>query len=292
MSIRPAVADADDEVARQERGVAVAMARLQPDHTGHEAMVVGDCAPAHQRGDHRDVHELGELDEQVARIGVDDAAARDDERARGGLQHGDGLLDLLAVRLGFVNGQRFVRLDVELDLRHLHVERQVDQHRTGPARAHEVERLLEGARHLRRLAHRERPLGDGLGDRLDVDRLEVFLVEPRARRLTGHAEDGDGIGDRRIEPRDHVGAGRARGADAHADVARLGAGIAVGHVRGAFDVPREEMADRSALSHRRVERVDRRAGHPERMPHAFLLHHQHRGHDGLHASHVATSLYK
>ena len=59
-----------------------------------------------------------------------------------------------------------------------------------------LERLLERARHLGRLAHRQRPLGDGLGDRLDVHRLEVFFVEARARRLAGHAEDGDGVGDR------------------------------------------------------------------------------------------------
>ena len=60
--------------------------------------------------------------------------------------------------------------------RHLHVERQVDQHRARPARAHQVEGLLEHARHLRRLAHGDGPLGDRLGDRLDVDGLEVFLV--------------------------------------------------------------------------------------------------------------------
>jgi hypothetical protein len=38
-----------------------------------------------------------------------------------------------------------------------------------------VERLLEDARHQPGLAHRDRPLGDRLGDRLDVDRLEVSL---------------------------------------------------------------------------------------------------------------------
>jgi hypothetical protein len=82
-----------------------------------------------------------------------------------------------------------------------------------------VEGLLEGARHLRRLAHGHRPLGHRLGDGLDVHRLEVLLVQAGARRLAGDAQDGDGIGLRRIQAGDHVGARPARGADAHADVA-------------------------------------------------------------------------
>jgi hypothetical protein len=109
-------------------------------------------------------------------------------------QHVQRLLDLLARGGGLVDGQRLVGVDVELDLGHLHVERQVDQHRARAARAHQVEGLLEGARHLRRLAHRHAPLGDGLADRLDVDRLEVLLVQPGARRLAGDAQDGDAVG--------------------------------------------------------------------------------------------------
>ena len=49
-----------------------------------------------------------------------------------------------------VDRQRLVGFVVELDLGHLHVDRQIDQHRAGPARAHDVERLLEHPRHQRR----------------------------------------------------------------------------------------------------------------------------------------------
>jgi hypothetical protein len=93
------------------------------------------------------------------------------------------------------------------------------------------------------LAHRDRPLGDRLGDRLDVDRLEVLLVELRARRLAGDAQDRDRVGDRGVEAGDHVGAGRAGGADAHPDVAGHGAAVAVGHVRGGLDVAGQDVAD-------------------------------------------------
>jgi hypothetical protein len=153
-----------------------------------------------------------------SRVGVDHAAAADDQRTLGLVQHRDGLLDLGA-RGGRLVRRRLVGVDVEFDLGHLHVERQVDQHRTRAARAHQVERLLEHARHQRRLAHGHGPLGHRLGDRFDVDGLEVFLVQTGARRLAGDAEDGDRIGPGRVQARDHVGAGGARGADAHADVA-------------------------------------------------------------------------
>ena len=93
-------------------------------------------------------------------------------------QHVQRLLDLRPGRGRLVDRQRLVGVGVEVDLGHLHVERQVDQHRTRPARAHQVERLLERAGHLRRLQHRDRPLGDRLGDRGDVDGLEVLLVQP------------------------------------------------------------------------------------------------------------------
>ena len=156
-------------------------------------MVVGDRAPAHQRRDDRHAGQLGEFDQQVGRVGVDDAAAGDDQRPLRLVQHRQRLLDLRARRRRLVDRQRLVGVDVEFDLRHLHVERQVDQHRARPARAHQVEGLLEDARHQRRLAHRHRPFGDRLGDSIDVDRLEVFLVEPRARRLAGDAEDRDRI---------------------------------------------------------------------------------------------------
>ena len=53
VAVGPAIADAEREVGREHRRVAVAMAGLQADHAGHQRMVVGNRAPAHQRRDHR-----------------------------------------------------------------------------------------------------------------------------------------------------------------------------------------------------------------------------------------------
>ncbi len=238
-------------------------------------MVVGDRAPAHQRRDYRHVDGFGEAHQQIARVGVDDAAARDDQRPLGCVEHRDRLFDLGARRSRLVGLERLIAVDVELDLRHLHVERQIDQHGARTTRAHQVECVLKNLRHLARFAHRHRPFGDRLGNRFDVDRLKVFLVQPRARRLAGDAQNRNRIGACRIEPGDHVGAGRTRRADAHADVARDGAGVALGHMRSALDVPREDVRDRALFAQRRVERIDRGAGHAEGLRHAFFFHHQH-----------------
>ena len=80
VAVGPAVADAEHEVGGEQRGVAVAMAGLQSDHARHQTMVVGDRPPAHQRRNDRNAGQLGELDQQIGSVGVDDAAARDDQR--------------------------------------------------------------------------------------------------------------------------------------------------------------------------------------------------------------------
>ncbi|MFK4514198.1 hypothetical protein ABIF20_001563 [Bradyrhizobium japonicum] len=290
MPVGPAVTDAEHEVGFQHGRIAIAVAGLQADHAGHQHVVVGDRAPPHQRRHDRHVGDLGEFHQQVRGVGVDDTATRDDQRPLGGIEHLQRLLDLLARRGGLVDRQRLIGLVVELDLGELHVERHVDQHRTRSARAHDVKGLAEHTRHQRRLAHGHSPFGHGLCDRLDIDGLEVFLVEPCARRLPGDAEDRNGIGDRRIEPGDHVGAGRPRRADADADIAGLRPRIALGHMRGALDMARENVADRPALLQRRVQRIDRGPGNAEGSRDALFLQNSHGSIDGSHLRHIGPRL--
>ena len=148
-----------------------------------------------------------------------------------------------------------------------------------------MERLLERARHLRGLEHRRRPFGDRLGDGLDVHGLEILLVQPRARRLAGDAEDRNRVGLRRVQAGDHVGARGPGGADAHADVARRGARVAFGHVRCALDVAREDVRNAAARLQRRVQRIDRGAGNAERVGDTFPFEHVHGGIDRSHLGH-------
>ena len=125
----------------------------------------------------------------------------------------------------------------------------------------------------------------GLAIDLDVDRLEILLVELGARRLAGDAEDRNRIRRGGVEPGDHVGAGGTGRADADADIARLGARVAVRHVRCALDMAGENVADGAALAQRRVERVDCGAWHAESDRHALALEHQHRRVDRSHLGH-------
>lgn len=105
----------------------------------------------------------------MASAGHDDATARDDQRPLVRVRHPQGLVDLRAGRGRLVHGQRGVRVRVELDLRLLDVDGQIDQDRARPARTHELERLLEDAGNLcglqdgdRRLCHRGSDGGEAL----------------------------------------------------------------------------------------------------------------------------------
>ena len=183
VTVRPAVANAQHKVAGEHGGIAITVTGLQANHTSHERMVVGDRAPAHQGWNHGHTRQLGKFDQQIRRIGVDDAAARDDQRAIRPGQHVQCFFNLLARRGRLVHGQGLVRVDVEFNLRHLHIEWQVEQHRAGTARAHQVKSLLKGAGQLARLAHDVRPFGEWLGNRLNVNGLKVFFVQARTRCL-------------------------------------------------------------------------------------------------------------
>ena len=127
------------------------------------------------------------------------------------LRLGDEVEDLLRLRRGggrLRGSERFVGVDVELDLRLLHVDRQIDEHGSGSGRAHELESGLEDSGHLAGFEDRLGHLRHRFRDRGDVDGLEVLFVEHGDRRLTGDAQDRLGVSRGSIEAGDHIGAGR------------------------------------------------------------------------------------
>ena len=288
VAVGPAVTDADDKVTGQQGGVAVAVACLQADHAGHQRVVIGNRSPAHQRWNDRHAGDFCKLLQQAGGIGIDDAATGHDQRFVCSQQHVQRFFHLLARGRRLVDGQRLVGVDVKFDFGHLHVKWQVNQYRAWTARAHQVKGLLKGPRHLCRLAHRDAPLGDGLADGLDVYRLKIFFVKARAWGLPGDAQNWDGVRDGRIQTSDHVGAGRPRCADANADVARLGPCVAFGHVRCAFNVASQYVADAAVLAQGRVERVDGCAGHAKSLADALFFHHQHGSQGCIHLGHVES----
>ncbi|MNM90485.1 hypothetical protein D3C81_1027480 [compost metagenome] len=103
--------------------------------------------------------------------------------------------------------------------------------------------------------------------------------------LAGDAEDRDGVGGGTVQAGDHVGAGWAGGADAHADVARVGTGVTLGHVRGAFDVTSEDVIDATDFLQGRVQRVDGSPWDAERGIYTFTAHDQNGCIDCSHFAH-------
>ncbi len=251
------------------------MLRLQSDHSGVERMIVGDRAPAHQRRDHRRVRQLCERDQVGGGFRVDDAAAGDDQRPLRRQQQVERATNRLLAGARARDLQRFVGVGIVVDDLTLHVDRQIDVHGTRAARAHQLEGLAEDVRHLRAFHHRRRPLGHGRRDGGDVDRLKIFFVEFRARRLPREAQDRHAVGHRRIETRHHVRSGRTGGADVDADAAGARAAVAFGRMRAALFVPHEDVPDAAVLAERVVERQNRRAGHAENELDALALHHAH-----------------
>ena len=117
--------------------------------------------------------------------------------------------------------------------------------RTGPGRPdlRDLEGLAEHGRDVFGAGGEEVVLGDGQGDAGDVDLLEGVGAEDLGGDLSGDADDGDGVEHGRRDAGDEVGGAGAGGGHADADLAR-GAGVAVGHVRGALLVADEDVVDR------------------------------------------------
>jgi hypothetical protein len=220
-------------------------------------VAVRQAALAHQRHDGRQATGLDELEQLGARVGVEDAAARVDDRLP---RLGDrlrGLADLPLVHLRRRPPARqvdLVGID-EVELRLLHVLRDVDEHRAGTPRPRDVERVLH---HLRQLAHvlhepgvlddRQRDAGRvGLLEGVGADQVRVDLPGDRDERSRVHP----GVGDRGDEVR-RAGAG---GCDRDTGPAG-GARVSLSHVAGALFVAGEDVPDGRAAGDCVVGRQD------------------------------------
>ena len=288
MAVAEARAHGQHHVALQEQLVRVPLRGLDAHHARPQRMVLGDRALAHQRGGDRDVERLGERHQFLRGVRDDHATAGDDQRPLGVRQQLQRTVDGTRERRRPSPLERRVERQVELDVRPLlHVQRQIEQHRPRPALATDPERLAERPRQLRGLLDLVGPLADRLRDLDDVDRLEGLAMEHVGVRLAGDADHRDRVGQRRIEPGDHV---RARGPGRTDADARLAgdARPAVGRVRPALLMAHRDVLDRGAAQ-RVVQRQDRRARNAEGDRHALVLQHADDGVHRLHATHAISS---
>ena len=124
----------------------------------------------------------------------------------------------------------------------LRVLRYVDEYGAWTPGLRDLERLADGGGDVFGAGDEVVVLGDGQGDAGDVDLLKRVAAEDFAADLAGDGHDGNAIEHGGGDAGDEVGGAGAGGGDADADLAR-GAGVAVGHVRGALLVADEDVVD-------------------------------------------------
>ncbi len=220
-----------------------------------------DGPDAEQRPGDRDLGLLGEGEQLVPRLRVEDAVAGEDHRPLGLGDLGRGQLQLPRVAvhvraearqpgddlvLGRVLGARLLLEGVLGD---------VDVDRAGTAGPGDVEGLGDDARQLVRVAHQVVVLRHRQGDAVDVDLLEGVLADQRRRDVAGDRDHRDRVEERGPDAGDQVGRAGTRGAHADADAAG-DAGVAVGGVRAALLVADEDVAELRVVAEDVVERQD------------------------------------
>ena len=168
----------------------------------------------------------------------------------------------VALRRGTIAAQVDLLRPDELRFLLEHVLGNVDVYRPGTARARDVERLAHRHRDVLGAHHEVVVLRDRLRDARDVRFLETVLAQQRARHVPRDRHHRRRVQVRGRDASDQVGRARTARRQADADLAR-GAGVAVGHVRGALFVPHQHVVDRGELGQRVVEREHHASGVPE-----------------------------
>ena len=241
-------------------------------HSDAQDVIVGERANAQQGRDDRNLRLLGQLAKLGVRPGEDDAVAGEDNRLLGLVYQLDGLLDLAVVSLqvrlvaGKVYFQGLVvlveRVVRELDLLDLHVLGHVDDNRTRPAGAGDVEGFLHNLRDLGGVHNQGVVLGDREGDARGVSLLEGVGTNGGAGHLSDHSNDRNGVHLGRRDAGYEVGRSGAGRGPAYADFACY-AGVTVGGVGGALLVTSENVSKLRVLRQRLVEGQDCSAGKTE-----------------------------
>src|SRR6202522_2858368 len=143
----------------------------------------------------------------------------------------------------------------------------VDEHGTGAAGLCDLEGLADGGGDVFGAGDEVVVLGDGQSDAGNIDLLKRVGAEDFAADLAGNGDDGDGVEHGGGDAGHQICCTRPGGGDADADLAR-GAGVAVGHMRGALLVADEDVVD-GELAQGVVGGEDGSAGVAEDLIHAF-----------------------
>ena len=197
----------------------------------------------HQGHRHRNVEKLGQRQQLLGAVRVDDPAAHVQDRALGP-EHGFGrLLDLPLVPLvgGVVAADVDLVRIVKLGGGHADVLGNIHQDGAGPAARGQVKRFLDGRRKIRHVLHQEVVLGAGSADPDDVGLLKRVVAQQIGRHLPREHHDRTRIHVRVDQPRHRVGRAGTGGNEGHADLPRR-ARVGFRHMdRGLFVTDQNEV---------------------------------------------------
>ena len=153
--------------------------------------------------------------------GIDDAAAGIEDRLLRRRHHLDRVPNALEVALEL----RLIGLVLDVLLERvgaageLHVLRNVNDHRAGPAVRSNIEGLVQDARQIVDAAHEIIVLGAAAGDAGRIAFLEGVGADQMSRHLAGDADQGNRIAERVGERGDGVGRAGTGGDEQDADLA-------------------------------------------------------------------------
>ncbi len=150
------------------------------------------------------------------------------------------------------------------------VFRQIDHHRTGPAAAGDVERLMHDAGEVLGPLDQVIMLRRWPGDAGRVGFLKGVVADQMRRHLTGQADDRDAVHQRIDQTGYRVGRTGPRGHQHHADAAG-GTGVAFGRMHRAAFLANQDVADSVLLEQRIIDRQYGAAGIAENNLYALVL---------------------
>jgi len=190
---------------RAHRGVVP----VHPGHPDGELVRVRERPACHEGGDDGDLQPRRELEQLLGRVGAQDASPGVDHGTSAGGHQFEGLLDhaTVAAHRRAVARQVHVVVPLPLDRGVEHVLGDVDEHRPGPTRAGDVERLAHRARDALRGGDQFVVLGDRHGDAGDVRLLEGVGPDRAGRDLSGDRQHRDRVHVGVSESGDEVGRG-------------------------------------------------------------------------------------
>jgi hypothetical protein len=261
-------AEGEDQIGALDGLVDVGLA-VHAHHPEAQRVAGGEPAEAEEREGDGGAGLLGEGPERLGRAGFEHAVAGEDEgplRGRDQIHRagqGPGIRRGRFLEPRQVHGFR----PHELGLGLLRVLADVHEHRSGPPRLRDDERLADRRRDVARFGDERVVLGDGERDAGDVGLLERVGAEELRGDLAGDEHRGDRVHHRGGDAGREVRRPRARRRDRDADLAARPR-VAVGHVGRPLLVPDEDVPDR-VIQHGVVGGQDRASGIPEDRLDAF-----------------------